>query len=215
MSWTTASTDLRALLSDQDSDRLRYRKRCMGRTNGVNTHFQTLEFRRVTDLTGAAPAGVFVNDVAVTVASDTPDVGEFVLSVAPAVGAEVRATYYYHWFLDTELTQFLQYATDWVGPGIDITLIEPGLRPAVLQYAAAWAYQKMAVRWAENWAMVYKLEDAPKEPEKITAGYNDMAKIMKSDAETNRKQFYSRQDLGEQPLFVFSSGRVRDPMPKR
>jgi hypothetical protein len=188
----------------------------VGRTNGVNVVFQSLEFRRVTDLsTASAPAGVFVNDVAVTVTSDIPEVGEVTLTAAPANGTEVRATYYYQWFLDPELEQFIQYAVNWLGPGNDITQVVQGLRPAVVQHAAGLAYQKLAVRWAENWSMVYKLEDAPKDPAIVIKGYNDMAKSALLQAETLRKQYYSRQDLNEQPIFAFVSGRVRDPVPKR
>ena len=216
MSWTTSTSDLQVLLSDGDTDRLRNRKRCIGRTNGTNTKFSTLEFRRVSDFTSAsAPVAVYVNDSPVAVSADNPTVGEFTLSVAPAANTEVRATYYYRWFTDTELADFVQQAVYWLGPGTDVTQIDARLQPAVLQFAASLAYQKLAIRWTENWSMIFKLEDAPKEPEKVSAGYLQMAKDMRGSAETLRAQFYSRQDQNLQPSWVFLGGRVSDPTPKR
>ena len=217
--WTTSTEELRTFLSDGATERLRYRKRCLGRTNGTNTKFQTLEFRRISDLSsGSAPIGVYVNDSPVSVSGDDPTVGEFTLAAAPANGAEVRATYYYHWFEDTEISTFLDHAKEWVSPGSDLTQVDPGLRPAVIHYAASEAYSKLAIRWSESWSQVYKLEDAKPSAEdasNIKKDYVSAAQDMLARAETLRKQFYSRQDQNEQPIVAFVSGAVRDPVPKR
>lgn len=216
MAWPTAVAELRSLLNDEGNDRLRYRKRCLGRTNGTNTKFQTLEFMRVTDLSSAAaPLGVFVNDVAVSVTADNKVVGEFTLAAPPTINTEVSATYYYQWFEDSELTNFLNEASEWLGFSNDFNGIEPGLQPSALQFAASLAFKKLSLRWSEMWGRVYKLEDAPKDPQTVVQGYVTSAKDFNAAALQYRNDFYTRQGQALSPRFLFASGRVRDPVPKQ
>lgn len=217
MSWTTSTSDLRVLLSDGPKDKYRYRKRVFGLVDGTNKTFQTFEFRRISNLVGAAaPLGVYVNGSAVTVSADSPEAGEFTLQAAPADGVLVEATYYIQWFLDTELDQFLKSATQWLGLGDDCTKIADGLRPSALKYAAHDAYQKLALRFAEHMSERFRLEDGldPK-LKPVIDSYQAASEQFMKEAVALRNDYYTRQGQSLSPLYGFALGNVSDPMPKR
>lgn len=217
MTWTNAVVDLRTQLSDGPTDKLRYRKRSFDQSNGVNVRFKTFEFRRVTDFTSATdPLGVFVDGVAATVVSDFPEVGEFELDTAPADGSIVESTYYIQWFKDVELQVFLSMAANWLGFVNNYAVIPEGLRPSALKYSMADAYQKLALRYAENLSETYRLEDSmdPKRME-IVSSYREASSDCRKEAETLRDHYYKRQGRALQPLFGNIVGKIQDPMPKR
>lgn len=219
MSWTTAIDDLRTLLSDGPTDKHRYRKKVFGRQDGINLTFKTFEFRRITNFVSGSTGGlgVFKNGVLQSATLDTPQVGEFTLTSAPANTDLLEASYYTQWFLDSELTSFLADASSWVGvTDSDYTSVSNGLRPCVLDYAASRAYQKLSLRYAENISEMYRVEDAmdPKRME-IVNSYRQASLDALKSAESKRKSFYSRQDQFEAPLFATSVGRVKDVPPRR
>lgn len=216
MSWTTAVADLRALLSDGPTDKLR-QKRVLGNQDGVRVSFKTFEFRRVTNFTTAtAPLGVFIDGTAVTVSADDLPTGVFTLAVAPTNGQEIEARYFLQWFLDTELDTFLRSSSQWLNLGSDVTQIGPGLQPAALQYAAADAYQKLALRWAEHQSETYRLEDAPDGKIKSVADqYRSMSTDHRKLALSNRNEFYTRNGQALQPLFRSIAGNAKETVPQR
>lgn len=220
MSWQTAISDLRNLLSDNTADRHRYRKRVFGQVDGTNTSFKTFEFRRVTDFTQEpAPLGVWINGIiqpTTAIASDSPLTGDFTLVTAPSNGDIVEASYYIQWFTDAEIVNFLRLACNWLSLGDDFTDLNQGLRPAALKYAAAEAYQKLSLRWAEHLSETFLLNDAPDEKRmQIVDVYRKQGLDMRKEAETVRDDFYSRSGQQKQPLFGNNIGRVRDNVPKR
>lgn len=217
MSWLTSVSDLRTLLSDGSEDRYNSRKQCLGVVNGINLTFRTFEFRRVTDFTAitGGPLGVYIDGQRVNAAditSDSPTTGEFTLSesAAPLDGQSIEASYYNQWFLDSELQSFLTIASNWLGSGSDVTVTPNGLIPAVLKYAAAEAYLKMAQRWRTWLSEMYRVEDAPKTPGTgPVESFISMAEKFRDEAETTRKEYYTRQDRNLQPLFGSVIGNVR------
>jgi len=216
VSWTTAVADLRALLSDGPTDKLR-QKRVLGNQDGVRTKFKTFEFRRVTDFTTAtAPLGVFVDGTAVTVSADDVATGAFTLAVAPTNGQEIEARYYMQWFIDSELQTFLRSASQWLGLGATFANVPAGLQPSALQYAAADAYQKLALRWAEHQSETYRLEDQPDGKLKSVADqYRAMSTDHRKLALSNRDEFYKRQGQALQPLFRTIQGNAKETVPQR
>lgn len=218
--WLTAVTDLRTLLDEGDQDKLAYRKRCLGDCNGTNVYFKTFDFRRQTDFTTAtAPLGVWKNGILLTasdITTDYPTSGDFVLSVAPVDGDVVEGSYYYRWFLDEEMTQFLITATNWLALGSDFLSLGEGLRPSALRYAASEAYQKLAIRWARNLSEGYMLNDAPARDRvgQMIKEYQETALKYREDAEKVRDDYYSRSGQQKQPLWAFVPGRIIDNVPK-
>lgn len=221
MSWSTAESELRTLLSDNEKDKHRYRKRVFGEINGTNVHFKTFEFRRVTDFTTAtAPLGVWKDGVLLTsadIAGDYLDTCDFSLVTAPLDGSVLEASYFIQWFKDTELQQFLTTATQWLRLGSDYSQLGDGLRPAALKYAAAEAYQKLSLRWAEHLSETFLLNDAPDKDKRmqIVEAYRKSSLDLRKEAETVRDDFYSRSGQQKQPLFASIGGAVADNVPKR
>lgn len=220
MSWTTALVDLRNLLSDGPMDKYRYRKKVFGQIDGVNTRFKTFEFRRITDFKqDLKPQGVWLNGSILNstdISVDTLQTGDFELSVAPADGSILEASYYIQWFLDSEITIFITTASQWLAVGSDFTTIQEGLRPAALKYAAAEAYQKLALRWSEQSSEGFLLDDAPDEKRmNIVNQYLNASTTLRKDAEAIRDDFYSRSGQQKQPSFGMLMGNVSDPVPKR
>lgn len=219
MSWTTALTDVRTLLSDGATDKVRYRKAVLGQVDGVSTVFKTFETRRISALAGAngLPLGVFVNNALVTVTSEDLESGEFYLTTAPLSGAAIRATYYVQWFDDSEVTQFLTTASEWISSADDWTVLDPGLWPAAKQYAAASGYQKLSIRFAANLAEQYQLHDAPdqKRFDPIKT-YADMAdRLFKLAFELRDDVYKNRKGQALAPVYGTVRGRTKDVPPNR
>ena len=210
MPWTTALTDLRLLLNDGSTDKLRAFKRVFGQIDGTNATFKTYEFRRVTDFTSeadASPLGVYINAVKMTsasIASDNPSTGFFTFDTGsiPSGSDVVEATYNVQYFLDAELESFLRLGQNWLGYGDDYTQTPQGLRPSLLQYATAEGYQKLAMRFAEHMSETYRLEDMPDDKRmQIVAEYKNAAAQAREQA----------QNLRDSRL-VLSRVRIRIPL---
>jgi len=216
MTWSTAVQDIRALLSDRSVDKFAWKKRVVGITDGVNTRFKTFEFRRVSPFVGATlPIGIFVNDLAVTVASESLVTGEFVLSVAPTEGSRIEATYYHQWFEDDQLQVFLTRGAEFLGY-TDYTTIEQGLRPACSEFAKAEAYIELSVRYARMLSESFMMEDLPKESTKAAMeSYQKLADMCRKNAELLMKNFYTRQGRSLAPNFGSIAGNVRPVNPAK
>lgn len=216
--WTTSLADLRALISDGALDKFNFRKPLFGDVDGSNKSFKTLEVRRITDFSAppSAPLGVFVNGTLQTVTADLPVEGVLTLTTAPTNGQKIEASYYSQWFLDSELNVFLLSATGWCTAGTDVTAIEPGLRPSLLHYAAADAYQKLSLRFARMKSDEYRVEDAnDKKTMDAALMYQKASDAERKTAQTLRAQFYKRNDQSLQPLFTSVAGSVGSVQPKR
>ena len=215
--WLTAVSDLRTQLSDGPKDKLRYRKRCIGLINGTNTTFKTFEFSRISNFaTATVPEGVFVDGIFLASSSDVPEIGEFILSSAPADGSVVEATYYIQWFIDTELQTFLTESSEWLSFDGDYSTTPPGLRPACKLWAAKLACEKLSIRWSDMLSDTFMFQDAPDPKTKTPVDqYIALAKQFEQQAEKARKGYYTRQDQSEAPLFANITGHVADVPPKR
>lgn len=213
--WVDPVGDLRTQLSDGPTDRLRYRKRCIGEVDGINITFKTFEFRRVTNFkTTSATLGVWIDSElqpTSAIATDDPTTGQFTLVDAPDQGSVVEASYYLQWFTDTELTVFLNTASLWLLSSTNFSNIPGGLISAAIKYAAAEAYLKMATRWREYMSEIYKLEDAPNKAGTAPANeYAKMSETFRKEALAARDEFYTRQGRALQPLFSTVRGHVRN-----
>lgn len=219
MSWSSAITDVRTLISDGATDKLRYRKEIFGNIDGSNVTFKTFEMRRITNFTTAAGTTLGVFDVTtatkLTVTSDDVESGELVVSSAPPAGDSIRATYYVQWFNDAEIIQFLATASEWIQGTDDYTTIANNLQPAAKHFAAGSAYQKLSLRFAQNLAEQFQLYDAPdqKRFDPISV-YDKLAKGMfKLAFELRDDTYKNRQGQALAPLFGTVKGRMKDVPP--
>ena len=220
MAWANPINDLRILLSDGPTDKLRANKAVMGNQNGINSTFKTFEFRRQNDFTAASsvsPFGISINGVLVApsaVATDDTSTGFF--SLAPSsVGTndQLTTTYYIQWFIDSELDFFLQQSSLWLGAGSNYTATADGLKDAALKFAASNAYMKLSLRYAEDFAMeAYRLQDAKDDKRMdIVQAYQNASKQARKDANDSRNDFYTRKGQPLAPISGTIAGNVRNP----
>lgn len=227
MGWVdtpTAILSLRTLLFDGPTDKYASGKHVLGFVDGTNAVFKTFENRRVTDFTTATfPAGLFLNGVPIATANVTSDdisTGTFLLNgagIPTQVPRQViTATYFYQYFYDADLNQFLLDASDWLGLGPNYINLDPGLNAAALRFAAQEAYETLAMRYSTRMSEIYKLEDAPSEDIlKSVQAFKEMAEGFMDKASTMRNDFYTRQGQSLAPNYGFALGVVRDPVPRR
>jgi hypothetical protein len=224
MAWTTALTDLRTILSDGPADKLRAFKGIVGGLfDGSNTVFKTVEFRRVTDFTdptNTKPLGVYLNHELLSPNDfewDDPATGHFKLNNNKAPGANdtIECSYYTQWFTDDELNNFLTNAANWIDTTSgDVTMLPNGLWPAAKHYAAADAYQKLALRWAEHLSETYRVEDVPSEKRfDIVESYRKAAIDNRKIAVDLRNDFYTRKGRALQPLIGVVGGQFKNVEP--
>ncbi len=218
MSWTTAVDNLRTLLSDGPTDKLRALKQVFGQQDGVNTVFKTFEFRRVTDFSASAlafPLGVYVNGVwhgSSAVTLDNPGTGFFQSASAFDDSVNLTCSYYIQWFTDSELTEFMTRSANWIGYGDNYPVIPDGLKPAALEYGAHEAYKKLSLRFAENIAETYRLQDSPDEKKmEVVKAYQDAAESAYKRALAYRDDFYTRKGMAKAPISGVIQGRITNP----
>lgn len=226
MAWTTSLSDLRSLLSDNSDDRYAYRKKLFGQQNGTNKTFKTFEFRRVTNfmdaISSAAPLGVYIDGVRISptnISTDDVHTGEFTFGAgqtAPTVNQQVRATYYSQQFLDAELTTFITRSVQSLQAGNTPDNVPPGLRDAVLCYAASEGMKKLAMRWTQRASDAFLLEDAPKkEALGVAETYAKMADDYYKDAIRKRDDYYKRAGQDLAPNYANNWGQVGAVTPRR
>lgn len=210
MTWATAVTQIRSRLYDTDESRLRWQKKVFGSQDGVNLRFKTFEQRRITDFTTPTnPEGVYVNGILATVTGDFPEIGEFLMGHAPLETDDLRATYYLRLFFDSELAEFLNTASEWLGFGSDYNSVTDGLRPSALCYAAAEAYQNLAVRYAEMPSEQYRLEDSPDDAADAPLDrYFKVSESFRKQAKMLRDHYYTRQGKPLAPNYGVVRGKV-------
>lgn len=227
--YQTAINDLQVLISDQGDDRYVYRHRCFGEVNGANLQFKTFFRRRVTNFLQAYSdgEGVYIGGNLVPASAfawDNQETAEFAFAATaseyiPGLTASplypnnevVEATYYYQWFDESELDTFLQQASRWLQGYNDYTQTADPLVDALIKYAAAQCYTKMAQRWRSYMSQEYRVEDAPKDsPTYNTNDFLQLAKYFRAEALASRTEYMeTRQGRALQPLFGSIRGRVR------
>jgi hypothetical protein len=221
MTWATPISDLRTILSDGPLDKLRANKAVMGNQNGINAIFKTFEYRRQNYFNAAstvAPLGVYQNGILIAPSAFTfDDIVTGYFSLAPSsVGPndQLTATYYVQWFLDSELDFFLQQASMWLGQTSDYTDQTPdGLKDACLKHACHNAYNKLALRHAEDLNMEqYRTQDAKDEKRMdIVGAYQNASKAAFKAANDSRNDYYTRKGQPLAPAFGVVVGNVRNP----
>jgi hypothetical protein len=162
MDWLTsdAIAQLRSILGDGPTDKWEFKTNVFPTPDGVTTRFFVGQ-TRVVD----ASLQVYLAGVETSV-SGTPTyaTGEFDLATAPGADDELQASFYYQWFLDSELAVFLDDAAqmlslyDSATSGF-VTLLDTsassvsiaiGVRPSLLQFAAHNAYMRKAAETADS-----------------------------------------------------------------
>lgn len=145
--WTLANAivSLRRRLSDSANDKYRHFMDVDPDPDGVHRVFAVADSRLVDDT-----LKVYIDGE-----ENTPDAADIDLLKgtfeidAPDEGADIKASYYFQWFTDSELEEFLTQALRLLTfDSVTDTTIPAGLRTAILSFAAYYAYMKKAAEAA-------------------------------------------------------------------
>lgn len=203
MAWDqgTAVVSLRSILGDGATDKFIFKQDCIPTADGVTKRFFGGDSRLVTGtllvnvgVSGYGPSGytAFTNhdDVA----------GWFELPTAPSGNVQVQATYYYQWFSDAELIDFVTQALNILGfESAADTALPVGLRPAVLHWAASKAFTFKAAEYADSLSAM-----AP-------GGYG----IDKKEASPNWARLAQQQfDMGKALLQIYADNPLASKTPQ-
>jgi hypothetical protein len=145
---STALASLRSLLGDTDTSKFVFRGNASPPPDGVTMRFFAGDSRLVPGTLDLLLSGL---PVAPSGAVD-PARGTFQLApsgFAPAANAEIHCSYYYEWFTDAELTDFIGQALPVLNAtDVTDTALPLQVRPVVLQFAAYYAYMYKAAEYA-------------------------------------------------------------------
>ncbi len=214
--WITAAEardELRAFLNDGPVDRPVKSKIVIGVVDGVNKIYYTFDDRVVSGT--LVPTIDGVDQSAFTL--DDPILGKFTFTTAPVAQSTVRARYYYQFFLDSELDEFLRMAAGQIRETDDITTVIPGLKNAALNFAGHFAFAKQAIRWAQRMSERFILEDAPVEgePQARSNLFKSLSQMYYDTAVKMREDYYKRHGRREAPAFNVYKPRIPSIAPRR
>lgn len=148
---SAAISSLRSLLGDNSTDKFEFKTNVYPTPDNVTTRFFTGSTRLVSGSLQVYAAGTLVPSGAPSGIIDIDtEKGSFELARAPSGHIELQASFYYQWFKDTELTEFLTAAANMVGYETVTDGALPILaRGALLDFACYYAYMKKAAEFAE------------------------------------------------------------------
>lgn len=154
-----AVADLRRFLNDGPTDRPVKGKPVIGRVDAINTTFITWDDRLVDGTLRVMDNNLVLPDTAVTLVDSIT--GEFTITPPPALTHTILALYYFQYFLDADMVEALEMATESISSSDDITTVAVGFRPAALAFASSWAYEKQSMRWTQRLSNRFRVEEEP------------------------------------------------------
>lgn len=220
MSYAAAITELRQIIADTEFHKKATGKKLLGDVNGENKSFYSYDKRLLEDT-----VEVMVNNVAASFTLDDSVKGQFTLATAPDKNTAVTANYYYTWWLDDEIKNFLnkgaESTSQWNDnvPDDAYLSILPGLKGAALNLAANLALKSLIMylvnrRHSEEFNLAEDGNDDTKFSQTIAA-MQKMADSFWKDGMTQRDDFYKRQGKRNAPAFGIKLGSVRNYGPRR
>jgi hypothetical protein len=214
MDYTKAVEELRQMIADtSQTKRVTRKQMANGTADGNNTLFYTWDKRVFED-----SFQLFVDNELQDERSyelTNPISGEVTFDEAPDKDSEIRASYYFQWWIDDEIKNFLNKGAELTGevdPNISAThpdqaylSIQPGLKNAALKFAGHLAMDALVSRFVAN---KHSAEFLLEQDGNVEIGYSELIKNLQSQANTWFKQavqlrddFYKRQGRRNAPAF--------------
>ncbi len=220
MSYDSAITELRQLISDTEYHKKVSKKKLIGAINGENVSFLTYDKRILEDTFQA-----YVNDVAVDATVEDAIKGEITLSSPPDKNTKVEASYYWRFWLDSEIINFLnkgaEATSQWTSEVPDNAYLQilPGLKTAALMLAASLATRSfiqyvISRRHSEEFLLEQDGNDDNNFSQAITA-LQKVADQYWKDGLGMRDDFYQRQGKRNAPAFGIRMQSPRQYGPRR
>ena len=174
---SSAISSLRSLLGDNATDKFEFKVDVFPTPDSVTKRFFVGQTRVDADslqvyvagiqTVSGAPSGIVDLDAAK---------GSFDLGIAPSGSVSVQASFYYQWFTDPELIEFLTSAGTMLGfESIADAGLPVGVRAATLDFAAYYAYMKKAAEFADS--LVATAVGYTADQSKSGPNWKDLAKL--------------------------------------
>lgn len=220
MSYTSAIVELRQLLSDSEFHKKVSKKKLIGAIDGENTSFITYDKRILSDSFQA-----FVNNIAVDSTVEDEVKGEITLSSAPDKNSRVEASYYWRFWIDDELINFLNKGAEATSqftssiPDNAYLSIIPGLKTCALMLSASLATRSL-IQYMINrrHSEEFLLEQDGNDDKDFSAMISALQKVADQywkDGIQMRDDFYKRQGKRNAPAFGIRMQQPRQYGPKR
>lgn len=220
MSYANAITEFRQVMADTDLHKHSFQKKVLGRKDGDNTKFITFDKRVIEDT-----FTVQVDGVDVTFTMDDPVKGTFTVNEAPASNQELTASYYWQWWLDEEIKNFLNKGAESTGqftdtiPDNSYLKIQAGLRSAAMLYGAYWATMSL-IKYLEmrRHSSEYVIEEDGNRDANDAAMIDAMRREAAdyiTRADTARDDFWKRLGQRAKPSFGVKTVATRGYGPQR
>ena len=220
MSYAIAVDELRQMIADTITNKRVTLKMMTGSANGENKVFTTYDkkiFEETLEVYTQVPNENPVKTTAFTV--DDANVGQITFGTAPELGTEVRASYFWKWWSDEELINFLNKAAEQIGVfETNVTTaasdqaylnIPAGLKTPTLLFAS----------YLANSALVSYLNTRKHSSEflleqdgNLDENYNKSIEILQKNADSFMKQslaltdrYYKRQGRQFAPAFAIKN----------
>lgn len=218
--YTTAINDLRTLLGDTCYSKRASKKGVVGQIDGVNVDFVTYDKRVIPET-----FQVYLDNSLVQVVAFDPISGEFVLQTAPLENSKLKSSYYFNWWLDADIVDFLNKGAqacslfDPSCPEFSYEEAPPGLRQPMLYFAAHDANRALVQyllnrRHAEEFLIQQDGNDDENYSKMIEA-LMKQAKEFYTMAMDLRDDYYKRQGRRDKPSFAIKTVRQRKYGPNR
>lgn len=223
--YVTAITEIRQILADTKFNKRGTKKTLIGNADGTNTKFYSYDKRLFTD-----QIEVYVNNALVS-NWDLNDAvaGEFIFSQAPDANAEIRASYYWQWWTDSELKNFLNKGAEQLGvaqqtvtsstPDTSYLKTPVGLKTPVLKFACHLAWESLiSYLIARKHSAEYLVE----QDGNVDEGYSELIKSMQDQSKNALKdalaltdRYYKRQGRQFAPSFGIKNVNTKQYGPRR
>ncbi len=208
MSYNAALLELRQMLADTPQHKRATRKKLLGQVDGNNVSFVSYD-KRIVDGTFQA----YVNDGPVSANVTDLVAGEIEFAAAPDQNSKVTASYYWQWWLDSELITFLNKGAELTGqfnnniPDKAYLQIEPGLKNAALQFALSVAADSLAnyllTRKHSGEFLLEQDKGTDEGMADVIRAMTDMSSKAYKKAMDLRDDFYKRQGRRNKPSFGY------------
>jgi len=202
----TAVADLQRFVNDGPLDRFVKEKIVVNPADGVNTTFLVWDERLIGSTLVVSLDFVPVLFSSITQPLDSNGInitGQFTLATPPPQGTGIRASYFFQFFLLAELQEALQMAAQELNETDDITLVASGLKLAALSFAGSFAYQRLAIRWAQKLSNRFLMIEEPQNNENMMRPnmFRQIAKDLWDQGVKLRDSFYMRHGRRNAPAF--------------
>lgn len=214
MSYSAAITELRQLLADTEYHKKATKKRLVGKVDGDNKTFFTYDKRILEDTFEA-----FVDNLSVSTSVVDAIKGEILFASAPDVNSKVEASYYWTFWIDDEIKNFLNKGAESTGvfttsiPDDAYLSIQPGLKQCALLFAAHLATNSLINyminrKHSEEFLLEQDGNDDSNFSQMINA-LRGQAKDYWDRACFHRDDFYKRLGKRNAPAFAVKLGTTR------